>query len=134
MRRMSKKTAARFAECKPFRSALVAETGHCEICGHGLSRVKRGDVAWQMMEHHIARGIHREKALGKRYAVLVLCYRCHIERVHGNEYWPEARQLGALRRSRPQDYDLPAYNALIGWGPNRITEEDVDQWHYRQST
>ena len=126
MRPMSKKTAARTDECRPFREQLVLEVGRCEICGHDPSRVLSGDVAWALHVHEIARGPHRQKALDARYAVLVLCWHCHMERVHGNEDWPEARQLAVLRRSRPQDYDLVSYNALIGRGKNRITEEDIN--------
>ncbi len=131
MQRISKKTAAREAEYREFREQLKREVGHCEICGHDPERVEPGQIAWALHEHHIARGLHRQKAQGKRFAVLVLCYVCHIARIHGkvrmpNEDWPEARQLAALKWSRPQDYDLEAYNRLIGWGPDRITEEEVD--------
>jgi hypothetical protein len=36
-------------------------------------------------------------------------------------------QLAVLKKRRPADYDLAAYNRLIGLGPNRITEEDVSR-------
>lgn len=129
MRPISKKTAARKAECREFREQLKLDVdGRCEICGHDPTRVKWGQISWEMEEHHIARGIHRAKALCKRYAVLWLCWRCHYEEVHGNVEWPQSQQLAVLRRSRPQDFDLVAFNALTGWGKNRITEDDVKAW------
>ena len=109
--------------------SLVAEVGHCELCGHDPSRVRPGSVKWALHEHHIARGIHRGKAKGKRFASLALCFRCHMHRIHGGkEQWPEARQLAVLKRARPADYDLTAYNQLIGYGPERLSEEDVGEW------
>jgi hypothetical protein len=125
MRRTSKKTAARQRQCKALRKELIAEVGRCEICGHDPQRQLCGSVQWDLCVHEIARGAHRQKALDKRYAVLVLCWACHTMRIHGTEHWPEARQLAVLKRSRPDDYDLAAYNALIGYGQNRITEDDV---------
>ena len=129
MRRRSKKTQARANECKAFRRELAAEVGRCELCGHNPSRVRKGGVRWALCVHEIARGIHRQKALDKRYAVLILCWHCHMERIHnGPEKWPEAKQLAVLKRGRPDDYSLKAYNALVGYGPNRIAEEDVEQY------
>jgi len=125
MRRVSKKTAARIAECRDFRQQLVRETGHCEICKHDPSRVRPGGIVWALHVHEIARGQHRQKALDKRFALLVCCYLCHVERLDSRAEWPEARQLAALKRSRPRDYDLAAYNELVGYGPERITEEEV---------
>lgn len=121
MRCVSKKTAARNAECRDFRRNLVREVGRCELCDDPRRRKRKGDLC----VHEIARGCHRSKALDKRFAVLVLCPRCHMQRIHGNETWPETRQLAILRKSRPCDYDLAAYNELVGYGPNRITEEEV---------
>ena len=125
MRRQSKKTAARERECREFRRALVAEVGRCELCGHmgwvvpSTSAHKRG-----LCCHEIARGIHRQKALDQRCAILVVCPICHDEL----DGWPEERQLAVLKRSRPANVDLAAYNALIGWGESRITAADVDAW------
>ena len=126
MRRASKKTAARIAECADFRAQLKREVGHCELCGHDPHWVRPGSIAWALHTHEIARGPNRQKALDKRFALLVLCYRCHMERIHGNEEWPESRQLAVLKRSRPSDYDLAAYNTLVGRGPNRITETEEE--------
>jgi len=124
MRRVSKKTAARVAECKPFRDALIAEVGCCEVC------LRRRQVRpGKLCVHEIARGSHRHKAVDKRFALLVLCDRCHLERIHGNEQWPQARQLAVLKRSRPADYDLAAFLNLKNPNALRaITEEEVQAW------
>jgi hypothetical protein len=124
MRRQSKKTATRERECREFRLALVEEVARCEICGHRPDPTAPGYIRWRLFCHEIARGPSRQKALDKRFAILVLCPVCHDE-VDG---WPEAKQLAALKRSRPADLDLAAYNKLIGRGPNRIAQADVDAW------
>ena len=118
MRRVSPKRAKRNREAKPVRDQLLREVDRCDICGD----------ARPLCEHEIARGADRDKALDKRYAMLVLCWRCHNLRVHGNEDWPEARQLAALKRARRGDHDLAAYHKLVGYGPNRLTEEEVSRW------
>ncbi len=124
MRSMSAKTRKRIAECRPFRLKIREEVGRCEMCGIDPIQHRSGGC---LSVHEICRGAHRLKALDKRYAVLVLCSGCHNARIHnGPEKWPEARQLALLKRSRPQDMDLPAYNALVGYGPNRITALDVE--------
>jgi len=127
MRRISKKTAARYDECRDFRRELVAEVGHCELCQHDPERVPPGQIRWSLQVHEIARGPLRQLAMDKRFAVLVLCFNCHFNRIHGNEHWPEARQLAVLKRSRPTDYNLKAYNELVGYGPERITDADVER-------
>ena len=118
MRRQSKKTAAREAEAKPILDALKAEVGWCEKCG---------PTRQQLEAHEIARGSHRNKARGKRFATIILCWQCHRD-VDDTKAWPFARQLGLLRTSRPDDYDLDAFNALLGGGPNAITAADVAEW------
>lgn len=128
MKRMSKKTASRASDVRDFRLDLIREIGVCEICGHDPARAKAGFLAWRLDLHEIARGVNRQAALDKRYALLCLCYKCHLERIHGELNWPESRQLAALKRSRPQDYNLVAYNLLIGRGPKRITEKDIAAW------
>jgi hypothetical protein len=56
----------------------------------------------------------------------VLCWWCNGEEVERAD-WPESRQLALLQARRREDYDLAAYNALIGRGPARITQEDVNK-------
>ena len=115
MRPYSKKRSLRNRQVAQFRRALIVEVGRCELC-----RQRFG-----LEVHEICRGPHREKALDQRCALLVVCRRCHSERLSSRAEWPESRQLAALKRSRPGDYDLEAYNALVGRGPDRITEEEV---------
>ncbi len=128
LRRQSKKHAARAAECRDMRKALVAEVGHCELCGHDPRRVRPGAIAWALDAHEISRGPNRLKALDQRYCLLVVCRLCHMERLSSAAEWPEARQLSALKRSRPEDYNLAGYNGIVGRGLNRITQEEVDAW------
>jgi len=128
MRRVSKKTQARIDECRELRQQLVREVDRCEVCGHDPKWARPGRIAWSLACHEIANGPLRQKALDKRYALLVTCWRCNSERLTDKKEWPEARQLARLKRSRPQDYDLVAYNKLVGYGPNRVTEEEVRTW------
>ena len=128
LRRISKKKAARDRQCKPFRDELKREVGRCELCGYNPASMRYGEPLREMNQHEIPRGPFRDRARDKRYAVLWLCESCHMLRIHGNDDWPQARQLAALLKSRPHDHNLAAYNALIGWGPNRITEDDVNEW------
>lgn len=128
MRHQSKKTAARDRACRDFRRQLVKEVGQCELCGHDGLLSNRGGIAWTLCCHEIARGSSRQLALDKRFAILVLCFHCHILRIHSSdEKWPETRQLAVLKRSRPQDFDPAAYNKLKGYRRFRITEKDVDE-------
>ena len=129
MRPVSKKTAARNRQAKPARDDLIAEVRRCELCGRDRTHERFGQERLTLSVHEIARGPTRLLALDQRYALLVLCWRCHRERIHeGNELWPEARQLAVLKQSRPQDHDLNKYNKLKKYGPDRITEEDVAVW------
>jgi len=127
MRRISPKAVERRKAERSLKAALVAKVGKCEICGHDPSRVRRGQIAWALHKHEIARGPNRSKAAVERYAVLLVCFLCH-EQLSSRKAWPEARQLAVLKRSRPEDYDLQAYNALVGRGPERITEAEVEAW------
>ena len=128
------KWKAQREEYRAFAQLCKSEVGHCEVCGHDPRKVQPGWVEWSLQLHHIARGVHRGKALTKRFAVLIVCYRCHEDRVSNKALWPEARQLAALKKSRPEDYDLAAYNTIIGFSPWRITEEDVARWFESSSS
>jgi len=76
--------------------------------------------------HEVANGPNREKALDKPYAILVLCTNCNHQEVEDKRKWPQARQLAVLLRSRPNDYDLVAFNRLVNPNaPNRITPDEV---------
>ena len=128
MRSQSRKAKARAAETRDFRRELILEVGRCELCGHDPARFGNGAISWILACHEIARGNSRQDALDKPYAILVVCRYCHSEHLGNKGEWPQARQLAALKRSRPRDYDLAAFNELVGRGPNRITEKDVEQW------
>ena len=135
MRRVSKKRVARNAECKPVRDRLKREIQHCEICGHDPKRVDPAGVRWAMHCHEIARGTHRGKALDRRFALLVVCWYCHEYKLSSLAEWPQSRQLAALKRSRPGDYDLPAFLRLKNPNaPAAITQEEVDGWTECYST
>ena len=119
MRRISKKRQQRNREVKPVRDKLRAEVTRCEVCG--TTRGHR-DV------HEICRGVHREKALDKRFALLVPCRSCH-EQLGNAAIWPETRQLALLRVRRPADFDLVAYLELTNpRAPQRITLAEITRW------
>jgi hypothetical protein len=119
MRRISSKRQARQAEAKPFRDDLIQRVGRCEYCHEKPPRVR-------LCVHEVANGPNRQKALDKPYAVLVLCWGCNgLATDKGT--WSEAAQLKCLKESRPEDYDLAAYNHLINpRAPMRIEQFEVD--------
>lgn len=126
MRSVSKKRRRRNDEVREWRRALVRRVGRCEICGYYPTYLQR--TPRRMDVHEICRGPNREKALDQACAVLCVCSACHDGPLASRAEWPEARQLAALKRSRPEDYSLAQYNALVARGPNRITDEDVARW------
>ena len=117
------------------RDAIVRRHGRCMICGHSPRRpwADKPRECSQLCCHEIANGPFRQKALDKPFAILVLCWWCNGEVVTDKRRWPESRQLSLLRDKAPRDYDLAAYNALIGRGPDRITQEEVDAWTNRHN-
>jgi len=125
MKPFSDKRMKRLAEARPFREAIVDRVGHCEYCGKpDMNKVDQGV---RLCVHEIANGPHRQKALDKPYAVLVLCWGCNgLATDKGT--WSEAAQLKCLRDSRPEDYDLVAYNKLVNErAPLRIEQWEVDE-------
>lgn len=112
MKRFSSRRRARLTEVAPFREAFKLEIGRCERC----SKRRHLDV------HEIARGIHRQAALDKRYALLCLCRTCHDH----VGVWGRAKQLAVLYVRRPYDFDLSAFHALTG----RVFPDlgDVMEW------
>lgn len=117
----SQKRRKREAEARPFREALIKRVGECEGCE--CSQISK------LCVHEIARGPHRQKALDKPYAVLVLCSACNLGPFNDKREWPEARQLAQLAKSRPLDFDLAAYLQLTSpKAPRRITIEEVLDW------
>lgn len=120
----------REAEAKPFRQKLVADVGECENCGCSPSN-KQGKMAdlVRLAVHEIASGTHRQKALDKPYAVLVLCWQCNSGPFQDRSEWSESRQLALLARSRPKDFDLTAYLELTSpRAMRRIEIGEVLDW------
>jgi len=131
LKRRSAKTAALHKSARELRINLIKAQGRCEICGHRPKAPwpEFPPLASTLCCHEIACGKNRLKALDKPYAILVLCWLCNAYFVTDKKRWPEARQLAVLKKQRPRDYDLVAYNALVNpKAPNRITQEEVDQW------
>lgn len=92
---------------------------NCWICSSRRNEVE---------VHEIARGSrNRQKAIDAPFATLVVCRRCHSEVLHGDGSFTEIMQLSLLQTKAPDDYDLAAYNELVGFGPNRIEQWEVDE-------
>ena len=116
MKRMSDKTRSRYNEAKPIRDRLRESVNRCEACGRQNCLL---DV------HEISRGIHRQKALDKLFALLLVCRDCHDE-MGSAAKWPEARQLALLAEKRLKDWDLEAYLEMTNpRAPNRIGIDEV---------
>ena len=119
MKQMSDKRRARYMQAKPVRDELRAEVNECEVC-------ERTRVSFDV--HEICRGVHRQKALDKRYALLLVCRPCHEELGSAGE-WPEARQLALLAHRRLFDFDLAAYlNLTNPIAPRRIELEEIEAY------
>ena len=126
---MSKKRAARMAEVREMRAALVREAGKCEVCGHQPSRVKPGGIAWALACHELLNGPLRQKCLDKAHSLLCVCWLCNSEKLTDKAAWPEARQLAVILKRRPEQYDLAAHNRLANpLAPERILQSEVDAW------
>jgi hypothetical protein len=98
----AKRTAKRERAARPFRLALIEEVGRCECCG-------KRKPAEMLAVHEIACGSGlRQKALDKRFAVLVLCNPCHaVVQIES-----KAKQLARLYLSRAADYSLESFWTL----------------------
>lgn len=129
MRRQSKKRTNLMLAAMPIRDALILRMMKCEVCGCNPKQPRPGPRELsQLCCHEIASGPLRHKALDKPYALLVLCWWHNLEMTDRRK-WPEVKQLSVLKRSRPDDYDLVSYNALVNErAPHRITEDEVSGW------
>lgn len=129
MRRWTDKRRARNDEARVIRQAMVDAATGCELCGCSPLRPNRRLPIGmsQLCVHEIANGPLRNKAQDKPYATLVVCWACNAELNNkGRDGWPEPRQLAVLALSRPQDFDLRAYNELVNpRAPRRITLFEV---------
>jgi excisionase family DNA binding protein len=129
MKQWTDKRRERNDEAKVIRQAMVDNADGCEICGCSPARPNRSRLLQlsQLCVHEIANGPCRKKAQDKAYATLVVCWSCNGDLNDKSEYaWPETRQLAVLALSRPQDFDLRAYNELVNpRAPRRITLFEV---------
>jgi hypothetical protein len=103
-----------------FREQLVNRcNGRCEFCGQPGTD-----------QHELGRGPLRQLCRCCWFAVLYLCRACHRvldERLASDD--AQKCGLAILRRSRPEDFDLAAFNRVINpRAPNRITEAEVNDW------
>lgn len=120
MKRMSDKARARYSEARLVRDSLRQSVGRCEVCDceYFAGSVTPLDV------HEICRGVHRQKALDKLFALLVVCRWCH-ETLGSAKEWPEARQLALLAERRLHDWDLEAYLMLTS--PRAMRRIEIDE-------
>lgn len=127
MRQKSITRKKREADAKPFRDKLIADVGECEHCGCSPDqRHGRMPELARLAVHEIASGIHRQNALDKPFATLVLCWQCNSGPFQDRKEWPEARQLALLARKRPKDFDLAAYLELTSpRAMRRITIDEI---------
>jgi len=131
LRRISKKARKRADEARPIRAALLAEHRECQICGASPRRPHRGLPLGcsALAVHEIADGPSRQACLDKRFGCLVVCWACNSGCLKDALAWPESKQLAVLKRDRPQDFDLAAYNMLVNpRAKDRITVAEVDGW------
>ena len=118
-------------EVKKGRDELLSETGACMICGASPwnPRLDKPRELSELCVHEIAGGPLRGRALDCRFACLVLCAFCNQHEVTDLGKWPVSRQLAVLKRWRPEDYDLVAFNELVNPNaPLAVTEEEVNEW------
>lgn len=127
MRNKSTTRRKRESEAKPFRDKLVADVGECENCGCSpTNRQGRMPEMAKLAVHEIASGTHRQKALDKPFAVLVLCWQCNSGPFQDRAEWSEARQLALLAKSRPSQFNLQAYLEITSPNaPKRIEIHEI---------
>lgn len=107
-------------ETKPDRKAFVQEYPFCMACA---------ETDAPLCVHEIAKGHqHRHKAVRVRLAQLVACGDCNQDELEDYAVWPIERQLAAVKKLHPEDYDRVAFNRLRGRADNAITEAEVDAW------
>jgi len=120
MRQISNKRRKLIKEVKPIRDGLREEVGQCEICKNPRGTL---DV------HEIGRGVYRESCLGERCALLVVCRKCHDEKLSEALEWPEPRQLAILASSRPLDFNLARFLEITTpKAPRRIEIHEILAW------
>jgi len=130
MRKISIKRKEIVRQAAAFRKTLMKTVGRCEICSASRENPHRNlpPAMSALCVHEIANGPDRMKALDKPFAVLCLCWKCNSMSVMNKKDWPQSRQLAILLKSRPNDFDLTAFNNLVNPNaPNRITIDEVKE-------
>ena len=113
MKQQSAKFRKRAKEVKPGRDALIKQQWLCECC------IKRQSVC----VHEIANGPNRQLALDMREVTMAVCSRCNQYELTDKGKWPVAWQLGMLRHSRPDDFNLDKANSVL---IVKVSMEEVD--------
>jgi hypothetical protein len=134
MRRVSLKRAELNRRAKPVRDRMISQAGQCMLCGCSPKKpnTKLPLEMSQLCVHEIANGPVRSKAIDKPYATLVSCWACNGGPLNDKGLYPETRQLAILLQEAPEEYDLEAYIQLTSpQAPNRITQEEVNEWWRR---
>jgi len=91
----------------------------CMLCG----ATARESFPPKLDIHHIARGVHRAKALNERCALLMVCPLCHEKRLDGMSV---VTQLAIKKICDPDGYDRVQVNRLRSRADEAITESEVN--------
>lgn len=78
LRPVSRKRAASLVAYRAMLTGARTERAPCELC--------RADLPWEALEPHHPFGRHGANLL----RVVMLCHRCHHERIHGQPAWAHA--------------------------------------------
>ena len=110
VKQVSAKRRRKMRDVKSVRDEYHARP--CDVC-----QERSDDV------HEIARGCHRDGALGERCALLSTCRGCHREL----QDWPLPEQYALKALRDGENYDRVRLNELRGRGPDAINEVEVIQ-------
>lgn len=118
LRRQSKADRKLRKETRPDRELFVLEYPFCMCCGQ---------THCDLCVHEIAKGHqHRSKAVRVRLAQLVACVSCNLGELEDYAIWPIARQLAAVKKLHPEDYDRSGFHKLRGRADTDVTEAEVN--------
>ena len=71
------------AKVKPFRDALIEQTGECMLCGASPKKPRYPVAALnQLCCHEILNGPLRDKVLDERSCIIVACWKCNGEELN----------------------------------------------------
>lgn len=131
--RLSDKRKARMQQVKPFRTALIDQTGQCMLCGTSPRRpIHAMEALNQLCCHEILNGPLRDKVLDERSCLIVACWYCNQYELDNKGDWPLPRQLAVIKAKAPERYDLKRVLELRNpRAMNYVTEDEVDVWYER---